>query len=134
MSSFNNTNMNEMADEIIRILNTCKENKETWKTDKYAMIRLIQAEHPKFYESYTRVCRILVLEDNIEPLLAMMKTFANVQNGEMSLDKANDVVTKGLNAKYVDPVLNSDELKRERERKIKQEDKNKSNSKIEFIN
>jgi hypothetical protein len=134
MSDFNQKNMNEMADEIIKVLVTCNKNKETWQKDKYAMIRLIQAEHPKFYESYTRICRIVVLEDNIEPLLAMMKTFAGVQNGELSLDKANEAITKGLNAKYVDPVLNSDELKRERERKIKQEDKNKSNSKIEFIN
>ncbi len=133
MSNFNNTNMNEMADEIIRILDTCQKNKEMWKTDKYAMIRIIQAEHPKFYESYTRVCRIVVLEDNIEPLLAMMKTFANVQNGELSLDKANDVITKGLNAKYVDPVLNSETLVRERERKIKNEKESENKSKIKVI-
>lgn len=133
MSSFNNQNMCEMADEIIKILATCNKNKETWQKDKYAMIRIIQAEHPKFYEVYTRVCRILVLEENIEPLMAMMKTFANVQNGEISLDKANEVITKGLNSKYVDPVLNSDELVRERERKIKEEQNKKSNNKIQVI-
>jgi len=97
------------------------------------MIRLIQAEHPTFYESYTRVCRILVLEENIEPLLAMMKTFATVQNGELSLDKANEVITKGLNSKYVDPILNSDSLVKEREKKIKEEQDKKSNSKIQVI-
>jgi hypothetical protein len=133
MSSFNNQNMCEMADEIIKILATCNQNKETWKKEKYAMIRLIQAEHPTFYESYTRVCRILVLEENIEPLLAMMKTFANVQNGELSLDKANEVITKGLNSKYVDPVLNSDSLVKERERKIREEKDKKPNSKIQVI-
>lgn len=133
MSEFSNQNMCNMADEIIKVLATCNKNKETWQKEKYAMIRIIQAEHPKFYETYTRVCRILVLEENIDPLLAMIKTFAGVQNGELSLDKANEVITKGLNAKYVDPVLNSDELVKEREGKIKEEKKKKSNNKIQVI-
>ncbi len=133
MSEISNQNMCNMADEIIKVLATCNKNKETWQKEKYAMIRIIQAEHPKFYETYTRVCRILVLEENIDPLLAMMKTFAGVQNGELSLDKANEVITKGLNAKYVDPVLNSDELVKERERKIKEEKNKKPNNKIQVI-
>ena len=63
----------------------------------------------------------------------MMKTFASVQNGELSLDKANEVITKGLNSKYVDPILNSDSLVKEREKKIKEEQDKKSNSKIQVI-
>ncbi len=133
MSEISNQNMCNMADEIIKVLATCNKNKETWQKEKYAMIRIIQAEHPKFYETYTRVCRILVLEENIDPLLAMMKTFAGVQNGELSLDKGNEFITKGLNAKYVDPVLNSDELVKERERKIKEEKNKKPNNKIQVI-
>ena len=53
--SFNSENMNYIADNILRALNVCKENKNLWKTDKYAMIRLIQADNPKFYELYPRI-------------------------------------------------------------------------------
>ena len=117
--SFNSENMNYIADNILRALNVCKENKNLWKTDKYAMIRLIQADNPKFYELYPRICRIICFEDDISPLLGMMNTFAQVQNGNLSLEKANDVISGALNAKYVDPVLNSEKLTKEREEKIK---------------
>jgi hypothetical protein len=117
--SFNTQNMNYIADNIIKALNLCKENKTVWNTDKYAMIRLIQADNPKFYELYPRICRIICFEDDISPLLGMMNTFAKVQNGEISLEKANDDIGNALNAKYVDPVLNSEKLTKEREEKIK---------------
>jgi hypothetical protein len=131
--SFNSENMNYIADNILRALNVCKENKNLWKTDKYAMIRLIQADNPKFYELYPRICRIICFEDDITPLLGMMNTFAQVQNGNLSLEKANDVISGALNAKYVDPILNSDKLVRERDDKIKSGKTNSSNSKIEII-
>ena len=57
------------------------------------MIRLIQADNPKFYELYPRICRIICFEDDISPLLGMMNTFAQVQNGNLSLEKANDVIS-----------------------------------------
>lgn len=131
--SFNSENMNYIADNILRALNICKENKNLWKTDKYAMIRLIQADNPKFYELYPRICRIICFEDDITPLLGMMNTFAQVQNGNLSLEKANDVISGALNAKYVDPILNSDKLVRERDDKIKSGKTNSSNNKIEII-
>jgi len=131
--SFNSENMNYIADNILRALNVCKENKNLWKTDKYAMIRLIQADNPKFYELYPRICRIICFEDDISPLLGMMNTFAQVQNGNLSLEKANDVISGALNAKYIDPVLNSDKLVRERDDKVKSGKSNSSNDKIEII-
>lgn len=131
--SFNSENMNYIADNILRALNVCKENKNLWKTDKYAMIRLIQADNPKFYELYPRICRIICFEDDISPLLGMMNTFAQVQNGNLSLEKANDVISGALNAKYIDPVLNSDKLVRERDDKLKSGKSNSSNDKIEII-
>lgn len=115
--SFNTQDMNYIADNIIKALNLCKENKNVWQTDKYAMIRLIQADNPKFYELYPRICRIICFEDDITPLLGMMNTFAKVQNGELSLEKANDAISGALNAKYVDPILNSEKLVKEREEK-----------------
>jgi hypothetical protein len=131
--SFNSENMNYIADNILRALNVCKENKNLWKTDKYAMIRLIQADNSKFYELYPRICRIICFEDDISPLLGMMNTFAQVQNGNLSLEKANDVISGALNAKYIDPVLNSDKLVRERDDKLKSGKSNSSNDKIEII-
>ncbi len=137
--SFNTQDMNYIADNIIKALNLCKENKSVWQSDKYAMIRLIQADNPKFYELYPRICRIICFEDDITPLLGMMNTFAKVQNGELSLEKANDAISGALNAKYVDPILNSEKLVKEREEK-KSQNKNsssssnsKTSSKIEFI-
>ncbi len=138
--SFNTQNMNYIADNILRALNLCKENKTVWQSDKYAMIRLIQADNPKFYELYPRICRIICFEDDITPLLGMMNTFAKVQNGELSLEKANDAISGALNAKYVDPILNSDKLVKERDEKKAQAKNSNSNSntsttssKIEFI-
>ncbi len=117
--SFNTQDMNYIADNIIKALNLCKENKTVWQSDKYAMIRLIQADNPKFYELYPRICRIICFEDDITPLLGMMNTFAKVQNGELSLEKANDAISGALNAKYVDPILNSEKLVKERDEKKK---------------
>jgi hypothetical protein len=132
--SFNEQNMILITDNIIRALNVCKENKTVWKSDKYAMLRLIQADNPSFYELYPRICRIICFEDDITPLLGMINTFAQVQNGKLSLDKANDAISGALNAKYVDPILNSDKLVKEREDKKKSNVNNKdSNSKVEFI-
>jgi dihydroxyacid dehydratase/phosphogluconate dehydratase len=54
-----------------------------------------------------------------KPSEAMIKTFAKVQQGQLSLDAANDLVTTTLNEKYVDGVLQSDKLVKEREEKIK---------------
>ena len=131
--SFNTQSMCDIADNIIKVLSVGKENKETWKTDKYAMLRLIQADNPKFYELYPRICRIIVFEDDITPLFGMMNTFSKVQNGDLSLDKANSTISDAINAKYIDPILNSDKLTKEREEKIKNGSNSGSKSKIEFI-
>ncbi len=128
--SFNTQSMCDIADNIIRALNVCKENKELWKNDKYGVLRLIQADNPKFYELYPRICRIIVFEDDITPLLGMLNTFSKVQNGDMSLDNANTVISESLNSKYIDPVINSEKLVKEREEKIKNDNKK---NKIEVI-
>jgi hypothetical protein len=120
MSEFNKENMGVMCDYIIRALQVCVANKETWKTDKYGMLRLIQADNELFYETYPRICRILIFEDDISPLLAMIKTFTRVQSGEISFEQANKNMTDAINAKYIDHVLNSDKLKAERDHKKKQ--------------
>jgi hypothetical protein len=57
-----------------------------------------------------------------------MNTFAKVQNGELSLEKANDSISGALNAKYVDPILNSEKLTKERDEKKAQAKNSNSNS------
>jgi len=116
-SKFNTQKMSEISDNIIRTLLLCKENKEIYKNDKTAMLKTIKLNNPIFYEKYPRICRILVYEDDISPLLGMIQTFAKVQEGSLSFNKANDIIQGAINSKYVDPVINSDKLVRERQEK-----------------
>jgi hypothetical protein len=118
---FNQESMGVITDKIIKTLNLCLENKTLWTTDKYGMLRKIKDTYEDFYELYPRICRILVFSDDITPLLGMIKTFSKVQSGEMSFQDANESITNAVNAKYVDGVLNSDKLVKEREEKKKNE-------------
>lgn len=115
----NEQKMSYICDEIINVLNFLKQNKEIYNSNKEEMLRMINTEMPSFYSLYPRICRTLVFEDDISPLLGMIQMFGKVQNKEMSWEKANDNITNALNAKYVDPILNSEKLVREREEKQK---------------
>lgn len=115
----NEQKMSFICDQIINVLKFMRENKTIYNEDKDEMLRMIKNEMPNFYNIYPRICRSLVFEDDISPLLGMIQTFGKVQNKEMSWEKANNIITNALNAKYVDPVLNSDKLVREREEKQK---------------
>jgi len=117
---FNKENMEVMCDRIIKALNVCMLNKELWKSDKYEMLKLIKVNDEFFYDNYPRLCRILVFSEDITPLLNMIKTFSRVQNGDLSFDEANKTITNSLNSTYVDDVLNSDKLKEERAKKIRE--------------
>lgn len=118
-TKFNTQKMSDLCDNIIRTLIFIKNNKEMYDNDKTSMLRLVKFDNPKFYDDYPRICRTLVYEDDITPLLGMIQTFAQVQEGKMSFEKASNMITDALNAKYVDPVLNSDKLVKEREDKKK---------------
>ncbi|AYV79985.1 MAG: hypothetical protein Gaeavirus4_8 [Gaeavirus sp.] len=129
MSEFNKESVEVLCDHIITALQVCLQNKETWKTDKYAMLKLLSDACPYFYETYPRVCRTLILNDDneggeagdITPLLAMIQLFGRVQAGEISFSTANNSFSKAMNSRYVDDVLNSDKLKTEREQKMRDE-------------
>lgn len=121
----NTQKMSYLCDQILRSLELIKNNKETYKTNPDEMLRLVKLDNPNFYNLYPRICRTLVFEDDISPLLGMIQTFAKVQEGQMSWNKANDVIQNALNAKYIDPVLNSEKLVKEREEKQKEEAKQK---------
>jgi uncharacterized membrane-anchored protein YjiN (DUF445 family) len=115
----NEQKMSYICDEIINILKFMRQNKDIYNQNKDEMLRMIKSEMPNFYTIYPRICRALVFEDDISPLLGMIQTFGKVQNKELSWEKANNMITTALNAKYVDPVLNSDKLVKEREEKQK---------------
>lgn len=118
-SSFNTEKMSKLCDDIIRALGLITKHKDTYKNEKNEMLRIIKFDNPVFYDKYPRICRTLVFEDDISPLLGMIQTFAQVQEGKISFDKANNMITSAINAKYIDPVLNSDKLVKEREEKQK---------------
>jgi hypothetical protein len=115
----NEQKMSYICDEIINVLKFLRQNKEIYNSNKDEMLRMVNKTMPNFYSIYPRICRSLVFEDDISPLLGMIQTFSKVQNKEMTWEKANDTITNALNAKYVDPVLNSEKLVREREEKQK---------------
>lgn len=115
----NEQKMSYICDEIINVLKFMRQNKEIYNENKDEMLHMIKSEMPNFYTVYPRICRALVFEDDISPLLGMIQTFGKVQNKELSWEKANNMITTALNAKYVDPVLNSDKLVKEREEKQK---------------
>lgn len=119
----NTQKMSYICDEIIRTLELIKKNKELYNTNKDEMLRLVKMDNPTFYNLYPRICRTLVFEDDISPLIGMIQTFGQVQEGKMSWNKANDIIQGTINAKYIDPVLNSDKLVKEREEKQKLEGK-----------
>lgn len=115
----NEQKMTYICDQIIDILKFMRQNKEIYNTNKDKMLNMIKNEMTSFYSLYPRICRTLVFEDDISPLLGMIQTFSKVQNKEMSWEKANNSINGTLNAKYIDPVLNSDKLVSEREEKKK---------------
>lgn len=123
----NEQKMTYICDQIINVLKFSRQNKEIYDSNKEEMLRMINKEMPSFYTLYPRICRTLVFEDDISPLLGMIQTFGKVQNKEMSWEKANGSITDALNAKYVDPILNSEPLVRERE------EKQKANAKTNII-
>lgn len=126
-TKFNTEKMSKLCDDIIRALALITKNKETYNNDKNEMLRIVKFDNPGFYDKYPRICRTLVFEDDISPLLGMIQTFAQVQEGKISFDKANNLITGAINAKYIDPVLNSNKLVKEREEKQKVIDISESN-------
>lgn len=119
--SFVNQDMNVLCDDIYKAYLLCKDNENVWHDDKVEMLKIIKQNLPKFYQDNPRICRSIVNQENIDPLLHMIRTFYLVQTGEITLEQANKHITEGLNATFVDPILNSEDLVKEREQKQKDE-------------
>ena len=122
VQQINTEKMSKICDEIINIGIFLNKNKEDYKNNKDEILKKVKDEFPNFYNLYPRICRALVFESDITPLLGMIQTFGKVQEGKMSWEKANDSITNALNTQYVDPILNSEKLVKEREEKQKMVD------------
>ncbi len=118
---YNKERVEEIADNIIGIIGLCRENRRIWESDKVRMMKMIEMNYNEFYEKYPRICMTIVREEDISPLIGMLRAFSKVQNREITVEKANESITSALNATYINPALNSEKLVRERERKIREE-------------
>lgn len=116
---YNTQDVGMIADNVMSIIKLCIQNKETWANNKPEMLKIIEKHNNFFYTCYNRLCHDVVEMDNLEPMVAMLKTFHKVQLGEISIEKANKIINDAINGTFIEPVLNSDKLKSEREEKLK---------------
>jgi hypothetical protein len=121
MTELNQESILSISDHIINVMGLCLQNKAIYDTDKRKMMQIVEASNKYFYDNYQRICRIIVQGHDIRPLLSMLEKFGKVQVGQLSFQEANDNIVNELNEKYVDGVLNSEKLVKEREEKIKKE-------------
>ena len=121
MTELNQESILSISDHIINVLGICLQNKDVYDNDKRKMMQIVEASNKYFYDNYQRICRIIVQGHDIRPLLSMLEKFGKVQVGQLSFQEANDNIVNELNEKYVDGVLNSEKLVKEREEKIKKE-------------
>ena len=119
MTELNQESILSISDHIINVMGLCLKYKNVYETDKKQMMQIVEASNKYFYDNYQRICRIIVQGHDIRPLLSMLEKFGKVQVGQLSFQEANDNIVNELNEKYVDGVLNSDKLVKEREEKIK---------------
>jgi len=118
MTELNQESILSISDHIINVMGLCLKYKNVYETDKKQMMQIVEASNKYFYDNYQRICRIIVQGHDIRPLLSMLEKFGKVQVGQLSFQEANDNIVNELNEKYVDGILNSDKLVKEREEKI----------------
>jgi hypothetical protein len=121
MTELNQESILSISDHIINVMGLCLKYKKVYETDKKQMMQIVEASNKYFYDNYQRICRIIVQGHDIRPLLSMLEKFGKVQVGQLSFQEANDNIVNELNEKYVDGVLNSEKLVKEREEKINKE-------------
>lgn len=66
--------MSYICDKIINVLKFMRQNKEIYNENKDELFHMIKTEIHNFYTNYPRICRTLVFEDDISPLLRMIQT------------------------------------------------------------
>lgn len=103
--NYTKEDVSEMIDELIEIVKVCLTNKEKWLNDKKSLYPIIREKYPKLYYERYKLVNNVVEETNIEPLLAMLKAFYNVQTGKVdALEMANSM-TDIINKTYAGNIL-----------------------------
>ena len=123
MTEYNKESIDIIVDNIIDVMKCCLAHKNVWNNDKPEMIKIIEKHNKYFHDNYYRITKTLVDYDNIDPMIAMLRQFHKVQTEKMDFETANKIIVDSTNEIYVDPLLNSDKLKKEREIKMAQENK-----------
>ena len=59
---------------------------------------MIEMNYNEFYEKYPRIGMTLVREEDISPLIGMLRAFSKVQNREITVEKANESITNAQDA------------------------------------
>ena len=83
----------------------------------------LEKHNKYFHDNYYRITKTLVDYDNIDPMLAMLRQFHQVQTKKINFEDSTKIINDSINATYVDPLLDSNDLKKEREIKIANESK-----------
>jgi hypothetical protein len=123
MSEYNKESIDVIVDNIIDIMKCCLEHKDTWHNNKTEMLQIIEKRNKYFHDNYYRITKTLVDYDNIDPMISMLRQFHKVQTEKMDFSDCTKIINDSLNATYVDPILDSDKLKKEREIKMSREKK-----------
>ena len=121
---YNKEDISDIMENVVDMYRLCGAHKEVWKIDKEKMLELMEKRNPLFYNKYHRICKTLVEYEDIRPLITMLKSFYQVQTNKLSFTAANKNFNDANNSVFVDPVLNSEKLVKEREMKMTQEKKN----------
>ena len=120
MSEFNKESVDIIVDNILDIIKCCLAHKDIWNNDKAQMIKIVEKHNKYFHDKYYRITKTLIDYDNIDPMISMLRQFHKVQTDKIDFETAGKIITEATNETYIDPILNSDKLKKEREIKISQ--------------
>ena len=118
MSEFNKESIDIIVDNILDIIKCCLAHKNIWNNDKAQMIKIVEKHNKYFHDKYYRITKTLIDYDNIDPMISMLRQFHKVQTDKIDFETAGKIITDATNETYIDPILNSDKLKKEREIKI----------------
>jgi len=118
MSEFNKESIDIIVDNILDIIKCCLAHKNIWNNDKDQMIKIVEKHNKYFHDKYYRITKTLIDYDNIDPMISMLRQFHKVQTDKIDFETAGKIITDATNETYIDPILNSDKLKKEREIKI----------------
>ncbi len=90
----------DIVNELISCVDICIINKKIWETDKIKMITLIAQQKPEFYARRGRLIHSIVMYDDINTLVAMLKKFYLAQENKMDFQTLSNEVVMGINNKF----------------------------------